>query len=357
MTSHERISLALAHKEPDRIPRLDGFWGTTVERWKKEGSPQDKSLSEYFEFDKMYGVGVDISFQFPSEVIEDTDEYRITRSSWGVVAKNFKGKTSVPIYIDFAVKDRKSWEENRWRLAYNESRVNFETAKSVYQKARQDGAYLNYSGGGLGFDLWQNVVGVTNILIGMMDDPEWVKELYMTNVDLHITLVEELMGRGLEFDGSFFTDDLGYVTGPFFSPEIYKEQLFPAHKKLCDFLHGKGIKVILHSCGGVRPFVPYFIEAGFDCLNPLEVKAGMDLVELKGNFGDRLSFFGGIDVRAMANPDPKVIEEEVKTKVTIAKKNGGYIYHSDHSVPDNVSFQQYQRMMELVREYGRYREI
>lgn len=354
MTSHERITLALNHKEPDRIPILDGFWGTTIERWKGEGWPQSKPIAEYFEFDKMFGVGVDISFQFPHEKIEETDEYVISRNSWGVVSKNFKGKTSVPIYIDFAVKDRKSWEENKWRLAYNTSRVNFESAKSISNSARQHGAFLNYSGGGLGFDQWQNVVGVTNILIGMMDDPEWVKELYMANVDLHIILVEELTGRGIEFDGSFFTDDLGYVGGPFFSTAIYREQLFPAHKKLCDFLHGKGIKVILHSCGGVRPLVPYFIEAGFDCLNPLEVKSGMNLVELKQNFGEKLAFWGGIDVRAMAHHNPAVIEEEIKTKVTVAKKNGGYIYHSDHSVPDNVSFQQYQRVIELVRKYGAY---
>ena len=114
----------------------------------------------------------------------------------------------------------------------------------------------------------------------------------MDLVDLHIALAEELTGRGVEFDGAFFTDDLGYVNGPFFSPAMYREQLFPSHKKLCDFLHGKGIKVILHSCGGVRSLTPGFIEAGFDCLEPLEVKSGMDLVELKQSFGDKLTFMG-----------------------------------------------------------------
>ena len=135
---------------------------------------------------------------------------------------------------------------------------------------------------------------------------------------------------------------------------MYHEQLFPSHIKLCDFLHSKGIKVILHSCGGVRSLTPGFMEAGFDCLEPLEVKSGMDLVELKRSFGEKLVFMGGIDVRAMANPDPAVIEEEIRTKVITAKKSGGYIYHSDHSVPDNVSFKQYQRVMELVKRYGLY---
>jgi len=98
-----------------------------------------------------------------------------------------------------------------------------------------------------------------------------------------------------------------------------------------------------------------FVLAGFTCLDPLEVKAGMNLIDLKKNFGDKLAFMGGIDVRAMADANPAVIEEEIRTKITVAKQGGGYIFHSDHSVPDNVSFQQYQRVIELVREYGSYR--
>jgi uroporphyrinogen decarboxylase len=80
----------------------------------------------------------------------------------------------------------------------------------------------------------------------------------------------------------------------------------------------------------------------------------MDLVQLKKDFGDELAFMGGIDVRAMANPDPGVIEREINTKIPFAKKAGGYIYHSDHSVPDNVSFEQYERTLQLVKQYGTY---
>ena len=100
--------------------------------------------------------------------------------------------------------------------------------------------------------------------------------------------------------------------------------------------------------------IPYFIEDGLTCLQPLEVKAGMDLLELKDKFGSRMAFMGGIDVRAMADTDPLVIENEIRTKIPEAKKGGGYIYHSDHSVPNNVSLEQYCRVMELVGEYGAY---
>jgi uroporphyrinogen decarboxylase len=94
---------------------------------------------------------------------------------------------------------------------------------------------------------------------------------------------------------------------------------------------------------------PLIIETGFDCLQPLEVKAGNDLLELKRRHGDRLAFMGGIDVRAMADPDPAAIEREIAGKLPAVKRGGGYIYHSDHSIPDNISFRQYGRVRELWR--------
>ena len=80
----------------------------------------------------------------------------------------------------------------------------------------------------------------------------------------------------------------------------------------------------------------------------------MDILELKKTYGSAISFMGGIDVRAMADADPSVIEREISTKIPFSKSGGGYIYHSDHSVPDNISFEQYRRVMELVARYGRY---
>jgi uroporphyrinogen decarboxylase len=96
-----------------------------------------------------------------------------------------------------------------------------------------------------------------------------------------------------------------------------------------------------------------FIEAGFACLQPLETKSGMNLLELKRQYGRALTLMGGIDVRKMALGG-KALEKEVVEKISFAKQGGGYIYHSDHSVPDDVSFTNYSRVIALVRDCGRY---
>ncbi|MBS3762403.1 MAG: hypothetical protein KGZ25_03760 [Planctomycetes bacterium] len=159
---------------------------------------------------------------------------------------------------------------------------------------------------------------------------------------------------GLVFDGGFILCDLGYRNGLLFSPHHYDEQLRPTFKKLVQYFKDEGLPVILHSCGCVKELIPRFIEDGLMCLQPLEVKAGMDVIELKREYGDRLAFMGGVDVRRMKESDPSIIEREIRNKIVPAKKGGDYIYHTNHSIPDNVSFQQFEHVLELVKEYGAY---
>jgi uroporphyrinogen decarboxylase len=135
---------------------------------------------------------------------------------------------------------------------------------------------------------------------------------------------------------------------------MYKELIWPHDKRVCSFFAARNMPVILHTCGRVTALIPQLIEAGYACLQPLEVKAGMDLVALKKEYGQDLAFMGGIDVRAMSDSDPRAIEHEIATKIPAAMRGGGYIYHSDHSVPDTVSLERYRYVMELVRRHGLY---
>lgn len=352
MTGRARVQAALDHKEADRIPIQDGPWATTIGRWHKEGLPTDVSAGDYFGYE-LHAIGADTSFRFPVQTVEETDTYIIQRDANGALVKNWRDHTGTPEKTGFTIKTRKDWDEHKPRLAVTPDRVNVPEALNEEAKARAKGRWLDYSGI-IGYDKTQAIIGSENLLIAMAEQPDWCAEMFMKSADLVIGTAELLMAGGVEFDGAFLYDDMGYRNSSLFSPAAYRQLLFPAHKKVFGFFHSKGLKVILHSCGRVTGLVPALIEAGLDCLQPLEVKAGMDLIELKKQFGKSLAFMGGIDVRCMAHPDPAVIEKEISAKIPFAKKGGGYIYHSDHSVPDNVSFAQYKRVMELVLQHGAY---
>jgi uroporphyrinogen decarboxylase len=134
---------------------------------------------------------------------------------------------------------------------------------------------------------------------------------------------------------------------------MYRELILPAHKKTIDFVKSHGRKVVMHSCGYVAPLVPHLIEAGVDCLQVIEVKAGMDLLKLYRDYGDRLSFMGGIDVRALYSNDRAVIDRELESKIPIVKQGFGYTVHSDHSIPCTVEYENYRYFIDRALELGK----
>jgi len=354
MTSSERFLAAVYHQEGDRVPIDDTPWQTTVERWRREGLPADVSPRDYFGYERA-GAGADLSFQVEPETLEEAEGWKIVKDAWGATTKVLKGRESVPDLIDFPVTARAIWEQEfKPRLAWNESRVSWDAGLAGNRALREAGTRFILFSAGFGYDRVQRFVGAPRVLTAMVEEPGWIKDMMTAIADLIINAAEEMLVRGFQFDGAFIWNDQAYRNGPFFSPAMWREFELPCQKRLIDFFHSKGLPVVMHTDGDVRRLIPMFIEAGLDCLQPIEVKAGMDLVELKQQYGDRLAFMGGIDVQAMAHSDPRVIEHEIRTKIPVAKKGGGYIYHSDHSVPDNVSFEQYQRVMELVGEYGAF---
>ncbi len=352
MTSQERVWLALNHREADRVPVSDFPWGTTEARWHGEGLPEGVSAADHFGFD-LWGIWADNSLQLEPRVLQEDDECRVSTGSDGQTVRNWKAHTSTPELIDFAVQSPAQWQELKPRMAYNDRRLDWPGARAGLERARQRGLFT-YLALGPGFTKVCNLVGPERCLMAMVEEADWVRDMFATDAQLCATIAEEALTGGLEVDAGWLFDDLGYKLKGFFSPAAYRELLLPAHRLVVETFHRHGKPVILHSCGYVTEFVPLFIEAGFDCLQPLEVKAGNDLLALKQRYGDRLAFMGGIDARAMAATDPAVIEREIATKVPVARRGGGYIFHSDHSVPDDVSFAQFSRVMELAAHYGRF---
>lgn len=330
----------------------ESFWGQTLARWRTEGMPADADSYAYFGLDSTCTTSIDWTAQFPTEVIEDAEAYTILRNANGALEKRFKDHDATPHWWDFALTDRASWEEIRPRMQWNESRVNLGAAKQANQQNSH--LFRMYMPATCGFEAFKYLMGMEGILIALAEDPDWALDMCMTTADMCIDGLEYLLGHGLEFDACFVTEDMGFKDKGFFSQRTYRDVIMPAQKKLNDACHSHGLKTLLHTCGMNMELVPHYIEAGYDVLNPMEVKAGMDIFELKRRYGDALCLWGGIDVRAIAHPDPAVLQKEIREKVTMAKQGGGYIFASDHSIPSDVSLARYQYMLQLARRYGTF---
>jgi uroporphyrinogen decarboxylase len=352
MTSRERFARMYAHREADRVPIIDEPWAATIERWHREGMPDDVSFVDYFGLDKVAGIGVDISPRYPVRIIEETDEYIVSTSSYGVTMRNWKHAGGVPEFLDFTIKDPETWREARARMTPSPDRIPWEYLRTNYRRWREEGFWIE---GQLwfGFDVTHSwTVGTERVLVALSEDPEWLGDIFRHFLDTNLALLEQVWDAGYTFDAVTWPDDMGYKHHQFFSVATYRRLLKPLHKRVVDWAHSRGVKVHLHSCGDVNPFVPEFVEIGIDALNPLEVKAGMDPIALKQKYGDRLVLHGGIN--AVLWDDLDAIEKEMRRVVPVVKQNGGYIFSSDHSVPSTVSLEGFRYIVDLAKELGSY---
>lgn len=352
MTSRERILTTLTGGIPDRIGRADAIWSETVARWKTEGLEEGRDVGEMFGFDFAGIWGHNNSLMLPVEVYEDTDEYVVQKDANGVTRKDVKRESGhTPHWISHTINTGKDWFEYKDRLTADDSRMP-ENLKESYDEARKTGKFLHFTATEAYECAWP-VFGQVNIFTLLMDEPEVAKDVFETYTDLIVGMAQKYLDIGVDFDGAWFYGDLGYRNSTLFSPACYEELLWPAHRRMCGFFNDLGKPVILHSCGKIESLIPKFIEAGFSAIQPLEAKCGQDVRVLKERFGKQITFFGNIDVRKLSGTKAD-IEEEIGGKLPVAMKGGGYIFHSDHSVPPTVSWENYRYAMALIEKHGKY---
>ena len=354
LTTHERVTRMYEHREADRVPITDWVWESTYQRWLREGVPAG-DVREFLGLDLVVGLSeadLDTSPRFETALIEETDTYKIERNRWGVTTKNFKPVSTTPQDLDFAIKGPDSWREAKQRMTPARDRVNWGKLRAQYRGWRQAGAWIVVAPW-FGFDIVNTrMCGTERIMLAMAEDPEWCLDMFNTQLDLALALLQLIWDEGYTFDEFLWFDDMAYRNGMFFSPKMYRELVKPYQQRAIDWAHARGVKAKLHCCGNINSLLSELVDMGIDGLHPLEIKAGMDPVEVKRAYGDRLLLHGGSDVRNWS--DPEKAEADIRRLVPILKESGGYIFSSDHSIADSVSLRDYQNVVRLVKEVGAY---
>lgn len=361
LTSKERMQRILKRQPVDRVGLHETFWPETISKWKQEGHlKREEDVEDHFNTDIRQSWAFDVmaDLDFGEKIVEETEETKLVRNGNGALLRWHKQHSATPEHVDFMVKDREKWESAiRPHLLNRDNyrrRIKFGEYRQKRSKSAGDNRFFVWSGINV-FESMHPVCGHENMLVGMALDPDWVKDMCRVYSEMTIDLMEILFAEEGKPDGIWFYEDMGFKFKPFMSPAMYKEIVWPAHKRTFDFAHSLGLPVIIHSCGFVEPLVPGLIEAGMDCQQAMEVKAGMDVVRLKKLYGDKLSFIGGMDVRVMASNDPARVLEELEARLPEVMKGGGYCLCSDHSVPDTVDYKTYRYFAEKGLELGTYK--
>lgn len=349
LTTRERMKLVFDHKEPDRLPICDSPWAGTISRWQREGMPRGMDYRDYFGLDKIGTFQPDNSPRYEEKELENNGVYRVYTTKWGTTQRELIGEDTTPEFLEHRINTPEKWEEAKARMLPTPDRIDWNYLKKAYPVWEEEG-YWKVANLWFGFDVTHSwMAGTETILMAMVEEPEWCVDMFNTYLDVCIALYEKVFDAGYRFDQVWWWDDMGYKHNQFFSLPMYRELLKPVHQRAIDWAHAKGMKAQLHSCGDVNPFVPELRDMGLDALNPLEVKAGMDPVYLKETYGKALVLHGGVN--ALLWNDLEAMDHELDRLLPILKKDGGYIFATDHSIPNVVSLEEFRAIVEKVKKF------
>jgi uroporphyrinogen decarboxylase len=361
LKSRERVNRALERKEIDRVPRHDTFWPETLERWREEGlagsSNQELGRTILGELESDFHC---ITWFWPhpfpgrNEVVTE-DEWTVTTlGPSGTIERNWKHKSGTPEHAGWDCDSRERWEEV-YKPAFLNRPVDLdvEAAKESFRRGRADDKWC-FLARVEAFEEMRKLIGDEEAMVSVIEDPEWVMDIADTQATVLLRNYQAVLDAGIQPDGLWIYGDMAFRTMTFCSPDAYRELVWPSHRRILDWAHANGMKMIYHSDGDLRGVMDLYVEAGFDALQPLEAKASMDIRELVPTYGDRLSFFGNIDVMKMIPNDLELIEEEIRSKFAAGMARRSYLYHSDHSIPPQVSLSTYRAIIGMVDKYGSY---
>ena len=198
---------------------------------------------------------------------------------------------------------------------------------------------------------------------------DWLKDLYKNKefvsilmdrvADHWIKLAQNALDVvGDNVDIVFFGDDLATQQAPLFNPETYREMVKPRHRRMISAVKSRAdVKVLYHSCGAVAPMINDLIDVGVDALNPVQITANnMDPAKLKENFGERISFWGGINTQqVLPYGTPDEVRTEVRRMIDLMGRHGGYVLNSVHNIQGDVPAENIVAMFDEARTYRPHR--
>ena len=377
LTPRERVVKAINHQEPDRVPidlnplydfylRLKAHLGFEIE----EKVSHNLAMEVIPHPDVLMKLGIDIISVKLGSVKALAKQERadgLVQDEWGVLYRMVEQPAGGRYYevVYSPLKDAKLQDLNHYPWPIPDLAGRGESAQADAKKLYEntDLALMGRFGGPI-TETALYMLGMENWMTRLAIDPDFIDALLTKITDIQIGMDQV----GLEATAKYLQifkasgEDLGMQTGPMYSPKMFRERLLPhlkrrfqAARKYLDEVN-PGVKIMLHSCGSIRKFLPDLIEAGVDIIDPVQPHAaGMDTAGLKNDFGNHLVFHGGVDIQyVLPFGTEEEIDQEVKERITSLGKGGGYILAPAHNVQADVPPKNIVRMCSAAKKYGVY---
>ena len=268
--------------------------------------------------------------------------------------KNPQDNMDISYYMGGAFKTiEEFWEFPELDPDYPMREQVFKNAKKIEQKYKSN-IYVIPTIGGIFEGAWQ-CFGLETFS-KFFAHSKILKEIFENRGKFAVEMIKRIIEWGE--DGIIFMgDDYGFKNGLLMHPKYYEEFIFPWIKKMCEIAHRAGIKFFLHTCGDVFNIFERILECGVDMIHPIEPTTAnpeFDIFKLYQKYSDRLTFVGNVSPQDLADKKPKYIENYVRRLIRELAPGGGYILSSGHSINPAIKLENFLKMHETLKKYGKY---
>ena len=375
-TSRERVRSVLNHQEPDRIPISIGGTGGKITESRMDLLKKHFGISgnvepvlvgpQMMRLDNrvLDALGTDIRYVN----MRPPTGFRLSEApgggwlyDWGLIYKEHP-ISKMYDYVNHPLADAtiSDLDNFEWPDPFDSTRWKGlrEEAQQLYEQT--DHALVAYrpTYNGL-FELCQVIRGTEQMLMDLVLNPDFAEALFWRVGEVFKGFYQAQLDTVGDFvEWVEIGDDLGGQNGPLISPTMYRELLKPVHADVIKSIkaHPSNTKVMYHSCGSIKVFIPDFIDMGVDILNPIQV-AAKDIIpsEIKKEFGDKLSFLGGVDSQhLMPTGSPQQVADQVKQRIREMGPGGGYVLAPSHNIGDDVPLENILAFFESAEMFGTY---
>lgn len=319
--------------------------------WLAQGASQEEVEMVAFDWDYVPLVACGENTSYMSErkprVLEDTQEYIVTLDGLGRRMKLFKNVATNPLPLDYPVRSFDDWLTLKPMFEYREERIDRQTLEAAKQVQSRGGLTVAEIPGG--FDMPRQLMGVENLCIAYYDDPELVHDILKTIGDTSTKVLQRL-SEEITVDLLSVHEDLAGKSGPVVGPTQVEQFIKPYYLRNWEILESRGTKLFCQdSDGDISPVIESFLGAGVNVMHPMEPAAGMDVLEVRKKYENRLAMQGGIDKHVLRR-SKEDIRKELEYKMQPLMQKGGMVFGLDHRIPNGTPLENYRYYVDLGRE-------
>jgi hypothetical protein len=321
------------------------------EEWAEQGAtPAELDLSAFiYRCESRSGLPVNTGRNggYPEELIEETGTHLLQRDNLGRTLKLMKGFASIPLPLDYPVKNMDDWLKIKPWYEFSEDRFagNWEAAG---KKVLQDNHVLCARIPG-GFDEPRQLMGDEALCTAFYDQPELVHDILDTIGNTAFRVLDRV-AAAVRIDMLCVHEDMAGKSGPLAGPAQVREFILPYYRRVWDMLQDRGAQLFdQDSDGNMNPVIEAFIDAGINCMHPMEPAAGMDIVTIREKYGTRLAFTGGIDKHVIRRSKEEIVAE-LEYKIPPMIRTGGCVIALDHRITNGTPLDNYRFYVEKVWE-------